>query len=29
MHELKGLGLDVRLEDNEGNDVLENRTDKK
>ncbi len=24
MHELKGLGLDVRLEDKEGNDVLEN-----
>ncbi len=23
MHELKGLGLDVRLEDKEGNDVLE------
>ncbi len=29
MHELKGLGLDVRLEDKEGNDVLEkNKTDK-
>jgi len=25
MHELKGLGLDVRLEDKDGNDVLENR----
>jgi DNA-directed RNA polymerase subunit beta len=30
MHELKGLGLDVRLEDKEGNDVLEaSKTDKK
>ncbi len=29
MHELKGLGLDVRLEDKEGNDVLDkNKTDK-
>ncbi len=29
MHELKGLGLDVRLEDKEGNDVLaKNQTDK-
>ena len=29
MHELKGLGLDVRLEDKEGNDVLEkNKTNK-
>jgi len=29
MHELKGLGLDVRLEDQEGKDVLENIKDKK
>jgi len=30
MHELKGLGLDVRLEDKEGNDVLEaSKTEKK
>ncbi len=29
MHELKGLGLDVRLEDKQGNDVLDkNKTDK-
>ncbi len=28
MHELKGLGLDVRLEDKEGNDVLENAQNK-
>ncbi len=28
MHELKGLGLDVRLEDKEGNDVLEKAQNK-
>ncbi len=28
MHELKGLGLNVRLEDKEGNDVLENAQNK-